>query len=130
MVDALRYELALQFKDILPPAFKAGITPVCAQLPTVTRVGMAALLPKAETDLFLKIDQNDIIPCFKNDKVVIPDDRLKYLRTFFGDRCEMRDLDDLVTKKNLKLDEKVELLLVKTTDIDSIGEKNPMEALS
>jgi hypothetical protein len=39
----------------------------------------------------------------------------------------MRDLDELVSKQ-VKLDEKTRLLLVKTTDIDAVGEINALEA--
>ena len=45
MVDALRYELAAELEADISGKYKTEFHAVCAQLPTVTSVGMATLLP-------------------------------------------------------------------------------------
>lgn len=47
LVDALRYEMALDLTRALGDGFGAEIHPVIAAAPTITRIGMAALLPGA-----------------------------------------------------------------------------------
>lgn len=48
LVDALRFEMARELIDGLGEGFEAQLLPVAAQLPTITDVGMAAVLPEAE----------------------------------------------------------------------------------
>jgi hypothetical protein len=47
LVDALRYELGVALHAQLAETDQAELQPACAQLPTVTPVGMASLLPGA-----------------------------------------------------------------------------------
>ena len=63
----------------------------------------------------------------------MPRDRLEYVRGIYGDQCDMIDLNELLAmnvspKKKPKLSDTVRLLLVKTTDIDELGEVNPAKA--
>jgi PglZ domain len=53
MVDALRYELGVTLHRQLSETDQADIRPACAQLPTVTPVGMTSLLPGARATLAL-----------------------------------------------------------------------------
>jgi hypothetical protein len=53
MVYALRYELGITLHRQLADTEQAEIRTVCAQLPTVTPVGMASLLPGAAAGLRL-----------------------------------------------------------------------------
>jgi len=54
MVDALRLELALELPVLLGREFENQLDVVFGTAPTVTEVGMAALLPQAATGLELK----------------------------------------------------------------------------
>lgn len=133
LVDALRYELGIELEGLLAKEGACELTAVCAQLPTVTRVGMASLMPDADGNLRLARDGDALVPTIKDKAVVVPKDRLEYVRSIYGDQCEMIDLDELLVmnvspKKKSKLPDTVRLLLVKTTDIDSIGEVNPAKA--
>jgi hypothetical protein len=127
-VDALRYELAVELENELSASFRTQITPVCAQLPTVTSVGMAALMPEANGSLQLVLEKEDLYPYVKGQKVLVPKDRYAYVCKHYGDRCHMRDLDELVKKPKIRFPETTQLLIVKTTDIDKIGEVHPYEA--
>jgi len=95
LVDALRYELAVELENDLSDAFATEIKAVCAQLPTVTSVGMAALMPEADGSLTLVKEKNGFVPYVKGKKVVVPKDRHQYLQGYYGDRCHMRHLDEL-----------------------------------
>lgn len=128
LVDALRYELAAELEKELSTDFTTKLHPVCAQLPTITDVGMAALMPEADGNLELVIEGDKLVPCLKGRKIVNPSDRLDYIRSLYGDRCHMVDLDDVLTKKSPKLPETADLLIVKTLDIDSLAEAKPLEA--
>jgi len=133
LVDALRYELGVELESLLAKEGACELTPVCAQLPTVTAVGMAALMPEADGNLRLTREGEKLVPTLKGKAVVVPKDRLEYVRSIYGDQCDMIDLDDLLAmnvspKKKPKLPDTVRLLLVKTTDIDEIGEVNPAKA--
>ena len=128
MVDALRYELALDLRNKLSEEYVVELYPVCAQLPTTTDVGMASLMPAADSKLILIRDNEDLVPSLAGIKIKTPSDRLQYIKSIYGDRCHMADLDDLLKKKNLKLPETTQLLILKTTDIDNIGEIMPGEA--
>lgn len=133
LVDALRYELGIELESLLAKEGACELTPVCAQLPTITPVGMAALMPEADGNLRLTREGDKLVPTLKDKAVVVPKDRLEYVRSIYGDQCDMIDLDELIAmnvspKKKPTLPDTVRLLLVKTTDIDEMGEVNPAKA--
>ena len=129
MVDALRYELGAELEKELSGEFKTELRAVCAQLPTITSVGMAALMPNADGNLRLVKQEENLVPYVKDQKVLSPSDRLECIRALYGDRCHMIELDRLLTKKPPKIPETVDILIIRTTDIDSIGESKPLDAL-
>lgn len=128
LVDALRYELAVELENELAGSYTTQVTPVCAQLPTTTPVGMASLMPGAKGNLYLKKDNDSLVPFVKDKKVEKPQDRLDYISSLYGDRCHMRGLDELLQKPKMKIPETTQLLIIKTVDIDSYGEMTPIEA--
>jgi len=127
MVDALRYELGAELEKELSSEFKTELRAVCTQVPTITSVGMAALMPYADGNIRLVKEGENLVPHVKDQKVVIPTDRLEYMRGLYGDRCHMIELAGLLTKKPPKWSQTVDLLLIKTTDIDTIGETKPVD---
>jgi len=128
LVDALRYELAAELDNELSTKWSTELKAICAQLPTITSVGMAALMPEADGNLRLVKENDALVPFVKGEKVLIPKDRLHFMQKVYGDRCHMMDMDDLVTKTRITLPETTQLLMVKTTDIDQFGEISPLEA--
>jgi hypothetical protein len=69
------------------------------------------------------------VPYVNGQKVVVPKDRFLFMQKIYGDRCHMLGLDELVTKKRIKLPETTQLLVVKTTDIDTLAEDSALEAI-
>ncbi len=55
LVDALRFEMGRDLSDGLKEEFNVTLTPAITMLPSITSVGMAALLPGAEKGLGLVI---------------------------------------------------------------------------
>ena len=47
-VDALRFEMARELCRLLKDDFELEIQPAIGMIPTITEIGMAALLPKAQ----------------------------------------------------------------------------------
>jgi len=126
-VDALRFELAVALERQLCTGYSCRLQGICAQLPTVTPVGMASLLPKADGNLFLKRVDDELVPTLSGKPIRNPVERLAYVREFYGDRTTMLDLDELIAmkpsgKKKSEPLAGIDLLLVKTTDIDEQGE--------
>ncbi len=126
-VDALRFELGVALERQLAGAYECRLQPVYAQLPTITSVGMASLLPKADGNLFLKAEGDKLVSALSGKPIRNPAERLDYVRGIYGDRAAMVDLDELISmsvggKKKAEPFGGVDLLLVKTTDIDEQGE--------
>jgi hypothetical protein len=126
-VDALRYELGVALERQLAGSYSCRLHPVCAQLPTITAVGMAALLPKAEGNLFLKKSEDKLLPTLSRKPIRTPADRFAYTQEFYGDRVAMLHLDALLAlkpagKKKPEPLAGIDLLLVRTTEIDEQGE--------
>lgn len=129
MVDAMRYELAAELMQRLPEGMKVTLAPALAQVPTVTPVGMAALLPEADRKLRLVNKNETLVPCLEERPVRVPDERIDYIRSVYGDRVQALDLDDLLKTRKPKLKDTVDLLVVKTTEIDEAGERTSKPAL-
>jgi len=129
MVDALRYELAAEFLQRLPDGMNADLQPALAQIPTITAVGMAALLPEADGNLRLVDSKGELVPAINGMRISGPTQRIDYVRRLYGDRLAALDLDDLLKTRKPKLQDTVDLLLVKHTEIDSAGENMAGAAL-
>lgn len=121
LVDALRFELASELQGRLGEGYQIELYPVAAQLPTVTQVGMAALMPEAEGNLLLVRKDGDLVPVIKDREIKNPTDRLKVIQALYGDRCAMVDLDQFLKKKKFSISQTVQLLILKTQDIDEVG---------
>jgi hypothetical protein len=126
-VDALRFELAVALERQLAAGYTCRLQWTCANLPTITSVGMASLLPKADGNLVLRVENDNLVPTLAGKPVRTPPERLAYVRQFYGDRAAMLELDEVLTlkpggKKKADPLDGIDLLLIKTTDIDEQGE--------
>ena len=86
MVDALRYELGVTLHRQLAETEQAEIRLACAQLPTVTPVGMASLLPGAGAGLRLSKDGDGFCVTLDGAKIASVANRMEAMRARFGDR--------------------------------------------
>ena len=128
MIDALRYELGVCIEQELGEQHEVATEAVCAQLPCVTRFGMAALLPEADSELRLVVKSGELQPMLGDQFARTPPERLKAFQAGYGDRCAMAELSQLIGKKNLQEFSDTDLLVVRTTEIDESGEMNLVQA--
>ena len=125
-VDALRFEMARELCRLLADDFDLTIQPALGTIPTITEIGMAALLPKANESakvvpvgsgkLGLEIDGSAI----KDRK-----DRVAFLKAHAGVSVFDAKLDDLLPKPSKKVKEGIqgaELILVTSQEIDELCE--------
>ncbi|TIL82952.1 MAG: PglZ domain-containing protein [Mesorhizobium sp.] len=129
MVDALRYELGVALHRQLAETEQAEIKAVCAQLPTVTPVGMASLLPGAGAGLRLIKDGDGFHVTLNESKMASVANRMEVVRARFGDRFMESQLTSFVRSKS-ELPKSVELLVLRTVDIDAHLENAPSETLT
>lgn len=128
MVDALRYELGVALEKMLAEDGPVELQAAYAQLPTITLVGMASLLPGARTELSLAIEADTLMPRLGDVRVANVSQRMDILRKRLGDRFQELSLNDFVRGKP-KISETVDLLVLRSTEIDSQLESNPETTL-
>lgn len=128
MVDALRYELGVALEKLLSEDGPVELQAAYAQLPTITLVGMASLLPGARANLSLALENDVIVPKLDGASVGNVTQRMDVLRKRLGDRFEEMPLNDFVRGK-YKIQETVDLLVLRSTEIDSQLESNPETTL-
>jgi len=129
MVDALRYELGVALEKMLSEDGPVELQAAYAQLPTVTLVGMASLLPGARTELTLGLEGDSLVPKLGDARVGNVGQRMEVLRKRLGDRFREVPLHEFVRGKP-KISETVDLLVLRSTEIDSQLESNPETTLS
>ncbi|MFU7547878.1 PglZ domain-containing protein, partial [Pseudomonas paraeruginosa] len=101
-----------------------------AHLPSITLVGMASLLPNARTGLALALalENDSLVPKLDGEPVGSVAQRMGVLAKRYGDRFEEMPLGDFVRGKP-KIAETVDLLVLRSTEIDSQLENNPETTL-
>ncbi len=128
MVDALRYELGVALEKLLAEDGPVELQAAYAQLPTITLVGMASLLPGARTGLALSLENESLVAKVDGATVSNVAQRMSLLNKRYGDRFAEMPLNDFVRGKP-KLADTVDLLVLRSTEIDSQLESNPETTL-
>lgn len=126
-VDALRYELGQALTERLQqlPA-TINVDPAIATPPTLTPVGMAALLPDAALHMQLVLVGNKVRVLFGSDEVKTVTDRVARLEQAHGRVANLR-LTDAVQRGNDWLRNHLEtsdLVLIRSQEIDHRGESD------
>ncbi len=129
LVDALRYELGVALEKMLAEDGPVELQAAYAQLPTITPVGMASLLPGARGQLTLSIENESLAPKLGGVPVTNVSHRMDVLRKRLGDRFDEMLLSDFVRGKP-NIAPTVDLLVLRSTEIDSQLENNPETTLS
>jgi len=129
-VDALRFEMARELCRLLKDDFELVIKPAIGTIPTITEIGMAALLPKAyESAKVVGVGGGKL--ALEIDGKVIKDrkDRVSFLRENAGVSVFEAKLEDLLPKPGKKVKEGIqnaELILITSQEIDELGEGDNM----
>ncbi len=127
-VDALRFEMGRELARLLDEEFEVDLYAAVAAVPTVTEIGMAALLPSAHSaakvvsvsggKLALEIDGT-----FIKDR----NDRVEFLKKHAGVTVFDIKLDNLLPKPLKKVREGIansQLILVTSQEIDELCEQD------
>jgi hypothetical protein len=128
MVDALRYELGVELERQLAEDGPVKLHAAYAQLPTITLVGMASLLPDAAAKFSLALENENLVPKIGDLPIGNVPQRMDYLRNKYGDRFHEMTLGDFL-KTNAPVRAAVDLLVLRSTEIDSMLENNPEDTL-
>jgi hypothetical protein len=128
LIDALRYELGVELEKQLSDDGQIELQTALAQLPTTTPVGMAGLLPEAGSSLFFSRESNNLVPMLGEDKVSNVNQRMAVLQKRYGQRFAEMQLNQLLTSGKNSIPETVDLLVLRSTDIDSQLETSPESA--
>ena len=123
--DSLRFEMGRDLGEALGDLGEVQTTPLTAALPTITPVGMAALMPGADGALSLAESRGDLVPALGTRLLKTSADRMQLLRERYGDRFADITLGDLLSTSVQKLGKRIgntEFLVVRTQDIDALGE--------
>ena len=141
LIDALRLDLA---EDLLQQCNlgQTSSSDVCAQLPCVTRFGMAALLPEAETKLRFEKEEGNLEPFYAGSKCETRAKRLEAIASYVGrDKVNSSNLKDFLKQVRTKKGSEsfsakvknLDLFVLTSTELDTQGEGHasaPMRFLS
>lgn len=124
VVDAFRYEMAVELAERLEQADRTKLEAAVGAIPTITPVGMAALLPGASESFSVRPASVGV--CGAIEDTPLPDwpARWKHLQAKAPGSVEIR-LEQLLHMSPDTLATKVEnarLVLVRSQDIDAVGE--------
>ena len=124
LIDALRYELGVELEKQLVEDGQVEIQAAFAQLPSITPVGMASLLPGAGSDLRLIRKDDRMAVALGDQPLPQVTQRMDVLRKRYGDRFAEMQLTEFVRGK-AEIDGSVELLVLRSTMIDKHMESAP-----
>jgi len=129
-VDALRFEMARELCRLLKDDFKLEVQSAIGTMPTITEIGMAALLPKAhESAKVVGVGGGKL--GLEIGGMVIKDrkDRVAFLKEHAGVSVFDAKLDDLLPKPTKKVKDGIQnaqLILITSQEIDELGEQDNM----
>jgi hypothetical protein len=127
-VDALRFEMGRELARLLGDDFEVEVQPAIAAAPTVTEIGMAALLPGAHEAAKVVTAGGGRLALEIGGRVIKDrKDRVAFLRERAGVEMFDAKLDDLLPKPAKKVREGIGsalLILVTSQEIDELCEKD------
>jgi PglZ domain len=125
-VDGLRFEMARELREVLNGDFDLTLQPAIASIPTITEIGMASLVPRADQGV-------RVVPVgggklgLEVDGTVLKDrkDRIAFLKAHAGVSVYDAKLDDLLPKPSKKMRDGIQganLILITSQEIDELCE--------
>ena len=124
LVDAMRFEMGVELAQQLDGAEDLTVRPAIAALPTITPVGMAALMPGASAGFSLVESKDNLAADVAGSLMVTSAQRMKVLKAKVPGAVEML-LGKLLGEAASSLKKSVNrasLVVVRSQEIDSLGE--------
>jgi hypothetical protein len=124
LVDALRYEMATELLEGLRGDFSIDLRPALGQLPSITPVGMASLMPGAENGLTVEKQGGKMHVSVGGKRITDRASRMAWLQEKTGDGTLVLKLGEIIrlTPKKKKELSSAKLIVVTSQEIDRIGE--------
>lgn len=129
MIDALRYELGVALERQISDDGQVQLYAAFTQLPSITTVGMASLLPSAGKQLSFSLQDNELIPSIENCQLTNVNQRMGYFQQKYGHRFSDITLAEFIRGKN-GIPSTTDLLVIRSAEIDNQMEADPETALS
>lgn len=118
MVDALRYDLAQQvFTQIQSEGLQVNLKPMKGSLPSITEIGMSALLPGAEAGLGISVDHGKLRVQIGDQEITTREKRVEWLAQKMPPNSKTIRLDQIEQETY----EDTQLLLVLSREVDQFG---------
>ncbi|OGR24138.1 MAG: hypothetical protein A2139_12160 [Desulfobacca sp. RBG_16_60_12] len=127
-VDALRFEMARELARLLKEDFELDLHPAVSAVPTITEIGMAALLPCAHESAKVVNAGGGKLALEIGGKVIKDrKDRVAFLTEHAGVSVFDTKLENLLPKSSKKIREGIagaQLILVTSQEIDELCEQD------
>ncbi len=130
LIDAMRYEMGVELGDQLQGARELVVRPAVAAPPTITAIGMAALLPGAAASFSVVDHRGRLSACV--DGAVLSDlkERQQFLKSRVPGVVDIK-LEKVLDTSVQKLTSAIEgapLIVVRSQEIDLLGETSELLA--
>lgn len=93
IVDALRYDCAVAIGTLLREQ-QVEVEPMMAPLPTVTPIGMTAILPLSKADVKFQIKSNALHPMLNGTDAAVSANRRAFLTAYGADCRDIADIEN------------------------------------
>ena len=123
-VDAMRFEMGVELARQLQGTKDLTIRPAIAALPTITAVGMAALLPGASASFSVVERKRELAASIEGAAMPGLSERLKFLKAKVPDVTDIA-LGKLLSSSPSRLSKAIgdaSLVVVRSQEIDALGE--------
>jgi hypothetical protein len=124
LVDAMRFEMAADLVEQLEGAQELRLVPAVGVLPSITPLGMAALLPGASSSYSVVDYKGKLAARIGDTTMPALAERMKYLKAVRPEAVDV-DLGELLQKSTRALEKRLggaSLVVVRSQSIDGLGE--------
>ena len=124
LVDAMRYEMGADLAGLFSEVEDLAIVPAVTALPSITPIGMAALLPGAAASFSVVGHKGKLASQIDSSIMSNLNERMKFLKSRYPQTKDI-DLGELLQKTTSALKRKcgnTSLLIVRSQSIDGLGE--------
>lgn len=132
LVDALRFEMACELASILEDEWPHNLDVALATPPTITEVGMAALMPGAEKGLMMTAENKQLAILVDGKRLKSRQDRVKHFEEVVEGKVVVTKLDQLAPLSDVHLSRDIEsadvVLVTATEEVDGLCESHPQLA--
>jgi hypothetical protein len=124
LVDALRFEMGVDLVRQIDAALDVDNKAAVAALPSITQVGMAALLPGASASFSVVEKKGKLAVRVGDDDMVNVSERMKHIRAEVPGAVDVR-LSDVLESSKAKLMKAIgdaPLVTIRSQELDALGE--------